>query len=73
MTRVLITGAGGFVGRHLARDLTAAEKAFIEDGANGLDGLFTMVRRDASGALRAVPYSEHFAAPLQRAAALLRS
>ena len=53
-------------------DLTDAEKALIEDPANGLNGLFTMVRRDETGALRAVPYSEFFADELAAAAALLR-
>ena len=52
-------------------DLTAGEKAFIADSANGMDGLFTMVRRDEDGALKAVPYSEFFAAQLEKAAALL--
>lgn len=53
-------------------DLTEAEKAAITDGANGLDGLFTMVRRDAAGRLVAVPYSRYFAAELGQAAALMR-
>jgi hypothetical protein len=53
-------------------DLTDAEKAFIADHANGLDGLFTMIRRDAAGALVAVPYSKYFAADLQWAARLMR-
>lgn len=53
-------------------DLTDAEKAQIEDPANGLNGLFTMVRRDESGALEAIPYSEYFADELNRAAGLLR-
>ncbi|MBK7187496.1 MAG: peptidase [bacterium] len=53
-------------------DLTDAEKARIADHANGLDGLFTMVRRDASGGLVAVPYSRYFAAELGRAASLMR-
>ncbi len=52
-------------------DLTAEEKTFIADDANGMDGLFTMVRRDEAGSLRAEPYSEFFAAPLEKAAALL--
>ena len=42
------------------RDLTAQEKAAIADPGNGLDGLFTMVRRDSDGALVAIPYSEYF-------------
>lgn len=53
-------------------DLTDGEKALIADHANGFDGLFTMVRRDATGALQAVPYSQFFAAELQQAAALMR-
>jgi len=52
-------------------DLTEGEKAFIADGANGMDGLFTMVRRDEEGSLRAIPYSEFFAVQLEKAAALL--
>jgi hypothetical protein len=51
--------------------LTEAEKNLIADGANGLDGLFTMVRRGEAGMLRAVPYSEYFADELKRAADLL--
>ncbi len=52
-------------------DLTAEERAFVADGANGMDGLFTMVRRDEAGSLHAVPYSEFFAVRLEKAAALL--
>lgn len=36
------------------------------------DGLYSMVVRDASGALTSIPYSEYFKAPLTEAAALLR-
>ena len=53
-------------------DLDDRDKARIQDPANGLDGLFTMVRRDAQGALTAVPYSAFFADRLTRAADLLR-
>ncbi len=53
-------------------DLTAEENAFIADSANGMDGLFTMVRRDEGGKLKAVPYSEFFAPRLEQAAALLK-
>ncbi|MCP4574327.1 MAG: peptidase [bacterium] len=53
-------------------DLTEAEKARIADPAAGLDGLFTMVRRDAAGELVAKPYSEFYADGLERAAGLLR-
>ncbi len=52
--------------------LTEEEKAEIADPANGLDGLFTMVRRDPNGKLVAQPYSEFFAVQLQEAAQLLR-
>jgi hypothetical protein len=52
-------------------DLTAEEKAFISDGVNGMDGLFTMVRRGEDGGLRAIPYSEYFADQLKAAADLL--
>ena len=53
-------------------DLTEAEKALIEDPDAGLNGLFTMVRRDDTGALRAVPYSEYYKEELTAAAGLLR-
>ena len=52
-------------------DLTAEEIAFISENANGMDGLFTMVRRNEDGSLKAVPYSEFFAPQLEKAAALL--
>ena len=52
-------------------DLTEAERKLIADPAAGFDGLFTMVRRDASGALVAIPYSRFFATELQTAAELL--
>jgi len=52
-------------------ELTTEEKAYIADGANGMDGLFTMVRRDETGSLRAIPYSEFFAVQLEQAATLL--
>nr|MEE4268271.1 peptidase [Candidatus Krumholzibacteria bacterium] len=52
-------------------DLTAEDKAFIADTANGLDGLFTMIRRNDQGALVAIPYSEFFAKELNEAATLL--
>ncbi|HKX56347.1 MAG TPA: Zn-dependent hydrolase [Xanthomonadales bacterium] len=38
----------------------------------GKDGLYSIVTRDANGALQLVPYSQAFAAELQRAGALLR-
>jgi len=53
-------------------DLTAVEQAAIADPANGMDGLFSMIRRDASGSLVAIPYSEFFDLKLQQAATLLR-
>jgi len=53
-------------------DLTDAERAAIEDPANGLNGLFSMVRRDEAGALKAIPYSEFFRDELTQAADLLR-
>ncbi len=52
-------------------DLTEAEKAALEADAETFGGLFTMVRRDSQGGLTAIPYSEFFAEPLQRAAAHL--
>jgi Peptidase family M49 len=42
------------------------------DGGNSLRSLYTMVRRDSSGGLTAVPYHEAFAQPSRRAAARLR-
>jgi hypothetical protein len=53
-------------------DLTDAEKALIADHANGLDGLTTIVRRDAAGKLVAVPYSRYYGPELQKAATLMR-
>ncbi|MEN8005547.1 MAG: peptidase [Candidatus Krumholzibacteriota bacterium] len=53
-------------------DLTEADKEFIADGNNGMDGLFTMIRRGDDGSLQAVPYSEFFAPQLKEAARLLR-
>lgn len=53
-------------------NLTDAEKALIADHANGLDGLTTIVRRDAAGKLVAVPYSRYYGPELQKAATLMR-
>ncbi len=53
-------------------DLTEEEKAYIADPANGMDGLFTMIRRDEHGALQAVPYSRFFKPELEKAATLMR-
>jgi len=53
-------------------DLTAAERAQIETGADQLSDLTTMVRRDTEGQLAAVPYSEFFREQLTVAAGLLR-
>jgi Peptidase family M49 len=53
-------------------DLTELEKSMIADPANGLDGLFTMVRRDDAGNLVAIPYSEFFKPQLDEAAALMK-
>ncbi len=53
-------------------DLTAEEKALIADSANGFDGLFTMVRRDDQGQLKAIPYSEFFKPQLDQAATLMK-
>ena len=59
------------------RDMTVAEfeaaTALASDAGDALRGLYTMVRRDASGALVAVPYHEYFAEPLRRAAGELRA
>ncbi|MFH1845374.1 MAG: peptidase [bacterium] len=53
-------------------DLTEAEKEQISSNQNRLGDLFTMVRRDDSGALVAIPYSEFFKDELEQAAGLLR-
>jgi len=53
-------------------DLTDAEKTALENGADGADGLFSMVRRDETGALKVIAYSEFFAEELERAAAHMR-
>ena len=53
-------------------DLTELEKTALEEGIEGADGLFSMVRRDDAGALQVIPYSEFFADDLGRAAAHLR-
>ena len=42
------------------------------DGGTSLRSLYTVVRRDSSGGLAAVPYHEAFAQPSRRAAAKLR-
>ncbi|MCP4292039.1 MAG: peptidase [bacterium] len=52
-------------------DLTEAEKAQISDSTQGLDGLFTMVRRNDAGELVAIPYSEFFKPQLEKAANLM--
>ena len=58
------------------RDMTKAEfeRAVAAGGmrADSLKSLYTMVRRTASGALTAIPYSSFFAGPNQRAAAKVR-
>jgi len=53
-------------------NLTDAEKERIAAGADGLADLTTMVRRDAEGALVAIPYSIFFRPGLEEAARLLR-
>ncbi len=53
-------------------DLTEAEKKQISDSSQGLDGLFTMVRRGEEGQLEAIPYGIFFKPQLDKAAGLLR-
>jgi len=53
-------------------DLTEAEQEQISGNLHRLGDLFTMVRRDDSGALVAIPYSEFFKDELEQAAGLLR-
>ena len=59
------------------RDMTKAEfeRAVAVGGAraDSLRSLYTMIRRDASGALVALPYSTYFAAANRRAAGSLRA
>ncbi|MEZ4386494.1 MAG: peptidase [Candidatus Krumholzibacteriia bacterium] len=55
------------------QDLTRADRDRIADPTAGLDGLFSMVRRDADGELVAIPYSEFFGPGLKAAAAHLRT
>jgi hypothetical protein len=54
------------------RDLTQADRDEIASGAEGLNDLHTMVRRDQDGDLVAIPYSEFFAPGLEQAAEHLR-
>ena len=53
-------------------DMTKVEFEQAADAEPILRSLYTMVRRDADGRLRAIPYHEAFAAPMQRAADKLR-
>jgi len=53
-------------------DLARADRDLIGDPAEGLDGLFTMVRRDDDGELAAIPYSQFFGPGLIAAADHLR-
>jgi len=53
-------------------DLTRADRDQIADPDQGFAGLFTMVRRDLDGELKAVPYSVFFKPGLEQAAAHLR-
>jgi hypothetical protein len=59
------------------RDMTKAEfERAVQGGgahADSLKSWYTMVRRNASGALVAIPYSRYFAAANERAAAKLRA
>ncbi len=59
------------------RDMTKEEfeRAVAGRGprADSLMSLYTMVRRDAAGALTVIPYSRFFAGPTQRAASKLRA
>jgi hypothetical protein len=55
------------------QDLTRADRDLISASDSGLDGLFTMVRRDMDGELVAIPYSEFFAPGLAQAATHLRN
>jgi len=51
-------------------DMTKAE--FEAATLTGKDGLYTFIRRGENGQLKIVPYREQFAAPMEKAASLLR-
>jgi len=58
-------------------DMTRAQfeawaKTLTPAARNEAEGFFTVIRRNAGGALHAVPYSEAYAADLKRCAGLLR-
>ncbi len=53
-------------------DMTREEFEAAAAGDDALQGLYTLVRRDAAGKLEAVPYHRAFAERLERAAGLLR-
>ncbi len=63
--------------RFYPQDMTVEEfeaaAAAAPDRGEALKGLYTVVRRDASGGLVAVPYHEAFAGPTARAADRLRA
>ncbi|MDQ2069583.1 dipeptidyl-peptidase 3 family protein [Natronospira bacteriovora] len=52
------------------RDMSREE--FQAADLQGKDSLYTMIRRDETGRLVTIPYSEYFAGELQRAAQLMR-
>lgn len=53
-------------------DMTRQEfEAWAKDHRQEATSFFTVIRRDASGALRAIPYSQEYSEQLNRAAALL--
>ncbi|MEP6992115.1 MAG: M20/M25/M40 family metallo-hydrolase [bacterium] len=62
-----------FYPRNMTRD--EFERVVAPGGAHAdsLKSLYTMVRRDASGALVAIPYSRYFSGPSQRAATKVRA
>jgi len=63
--------------RFYPEDMTVEEfeaaVAAASDGGEALRSLYTVVRRDDSGKLVAIPYSEAFAEPMTRAAMRLRA
>ncbi len=52
--------------------MTKEEFNAAAEGNPALESLYTMVRRDESGALRAIPYREYFAAEMEQSAQRLR-
>ncbi len=76
--RAFVSGVGArppgaeFYPRDMSKDEFKRAAGASSAAGNALRGLYTLVRRDSAGGLRAVPYHEAFAEPSRRAAAKLR-